>query len=97
MGVVVGVEVGNGVGVSVGAVVDVGVGVLVGVEVGGRAVGVRDKAASSVLFAATTVELAAEFTTQLLLKFCDKTGKKARRTLKNEQRQHNKPAKSAIC
>jgi hypothetical protein len=32
-----------------------------------------------------------------LLEFCDKTGKKAQWTLKNEQRQHNKPAKSAIC
>lgn len=32
-----------------------------------------------------------------LLEFCDKTGKKARCTLKNEQRQHNKPAKSAVA
>jgi hypothetical protein len=31
-----------------------------------------------------------------ILKFCDKRGKNARCTLKNEQRQHNKPAKSAI-
>jgi hypothetical protein len=30
------------------------------------------------------------------LEFCDKTGQKAQCTLKNEQRQHNKPAKSGI-
>jgi len=29
----------------------------------------------------------------LLLEFCDRAGKEARRTLTNEQRQHNKPAR----